>query len=416
MEANVLGLRAGHDLGGFMTLYRLKIGRFSDRRTKAGNRLPEVLEGFVVTEMVGDALDKGAQGADGKKGQRNLRVANEVQKKLLERQHVIAPEEPPNLLRVIEVTLPPTDSISGILRSKFQCREQNGTSICRGDCREALWTGVEPPPFAGTAAQRLFQTNLWKVPCLGEDCPMHARVNAENYPVFPRCLLEWKLGVQFTHVRTTMTGVATFASKAPVGFEPTFANLKAIHDGTGGRLGGANVLLRYAKRRTRYMSDVPMVFIDLPKPIEEVIDDLAQSRTALGRAQRAAQLSPLLVTPRTFGEYGSVEEEEADGAVELPQSEQGLEVGDFGEQPAEAQAAAGEQAGADAPRTTGGPFDAVRDKAIDRCLGDVAAARKLVAKAWTAALKKNPGMLPPASQDAAANLTGAMCDLIAAEL
>lgn len=237
-----------------------------------------------------------------------------LQKKLLERQAEIAPELPSDKLRAIEVfTAPIADD--KIFNSDFLCWHQwkvegdDGKSyterecICRGDCRTATWLPIRDAETGQPKPRKLFPglrvvtpagpDGVQIVECRGQQCPLHARVDAGGKQVYPRCGVEWSLLLQIRHANTG-AGLALYHSGSASGVdqvESVIRQLEALN--LPGGIGGVPMVLRLKNEKNKHgKTGAWVAYLDWQGQKLALVNAIAQERGLLQEATKALGMLP----------------------------------------------------------------------------------------------------------------------------
>ena len=213
----------------------IQIGRRTGPRS-----FPERLDRFMVSHTRPDPKDAAG----------NREEDREITARLLQRQREIAPEEPPDKLRAIEVFVAPAGAggdAGDSLGSDFLCRTEDRAIICRGNGDTALWTRdvlptgkiADPPGVLRALTEWGPNDPAVEVECRGLHCPYYGRTTPDGKKqIHPRCGLEWSLRVQIAALESVF-GVARYQSASSHGYEETAGVVEMLEQlATGGRIPG----------------------------------------------------------------------------------------------------------------------------------------------------------------------------------
>jgi hypothetical protein len=299
---DMMSLRPGEGAGSAPIIRHIKTGRYGEKRTKSGMRLPEQLDRFLVTHTYEDPADPDARSDDKR---RNLKVDDEAMSALLRRQAEIDPTLPSDKLMVIEVRLPHMTTVADCFDGEFHCSKSDGSEvICKGRVgRGAVWdTRVAPPNLDPTSlfppshimAKPGKQGFLYHIQCDGLSCVL-AKENRvprnSQYPEFPFCQLQWNLFVHLEHLRSTF-GMVRFRSTSENGYRFTASTIQKLITLMGGEElpHGASLLLRMTRKRNKHGGMSTLVYLDANAGAYALLRGMAEERRALVDARIGAKM------------------------------------------------------------------------------------------------------------------------------
>lgn len=397
----------------------LPIERVIQLGRKSVKGYPEKLTGMLVSFTHQDNTDAAG----------NRQVDHELMAVLLRRQSEIDPTQPSDLLRVMEVFLPPSDDLSGVFDGDFMCRTDQGDVVCRGDGETATWVhgwhgeqkngkdvavwDALPPFLRPVDSQQVCIHGATRVHCAGRKCPLFERALPTGKPAYPRCKAEWMLKVQIA-VRHATFATARLRSTSIIGYDETFGVIKQLQEmHRQGRIPGLSVVpLRLILKNTRTKHSgkqgVWTVFLDHPGGAISMMlaaENTAREQRYLGVERPDVQAEPAADEFEGVMDVDDAapERELADVAPTRPSPADACEApGDSpDDEPADVPTDAAPAApAAPAPnetvvQPTNGTFERVKALALALCEGDATRAKELMATVRDALRDDDPSFPTP---------------------